>query len=728
MTTDAPGESPSGHRTARAWLDETATPSERATALVAAMTLDEKISQVHGNMETIDIYGRREDDGLAEAPPGVEDADQFDVKRHVAGIDELGIPRMRITNGPVGVGMGDGADAPPATSLPMTIGLAAGFDLKLVRRYGDLIGSETATYGQHVLEAPGLCLHRVPTAGRTFEYFSEDPYLTGAMGVQIIRAIQAHDVIAMAKHFVLNDTEYERFRVSVEIDEAVLREMYLLPFEMAVKDGQVAAVMSAYNRIRGVYATEYRYTLTDILRQEWGFDGYVQSDFWSTRSAAPSLNAGLDREMPDAKWLNRTNVRLALADTSLEEKTVDRALMRRFTQMFRFGQFGRPYEPGEVDAKAHGQISREIGRELMVLLKNDEHLLPLEPTGRIVVVGQSAFAEKACLGGGGSSKVEPIYIVDPVPGLRDVVGDLGGDATVDLAVVADDLSDLDGAVAAAREADTVIVMAGLVASEGEDLADMHQPNRQEELIAAILAAHPRTVVVLKDSNPVVMPWIDQAATVLEAWNQGTEDGHAVADVLFGVTNPCGKLPTTYPRSEDDLPTAGHPERYPGTDEGAGYPVMHYSEGREMGYRWYQAHGVAPLFCFGHGLSYTTFEIDELSVDAGSEPGQGPVTVRARVSNTGERAGKEVVQVFLELPEAENQPPRRLVAFTKVEVAPGEHRDVEVVIDPADTHHPLSVWSRVHESFVVPAGTFRMHVGTSSEATQHAGSFDVETHS
>src|SRR4051794_36976791 len=678
-----------------AWQDASLSARERAESLVAAMTLEQKIAQLHGAMETIDIYAM-----TADAAASGEDLDQLaaqiQIERHVPAIDELDIPRFRITNGPVGVGMGDGTPSPAATSLPMAIGLAAGFDPDLAHAYGDVIGSETATLGQHVLEGPGVCLHRTTIAGRNFEYFSEDPYLSGVMGVAVTKAIQAHDVIAMGKHYVLNDQEHERFRASVEADEHVLRELYLLPFEMLVKDADLAAIMSAYNRVRGVYATEYRYALTDILRTEWGFEGYVQSDFWSCRSAAGALNAGMDHEMPDAKWLNESNVKAALQDTSLEIETVDRALVRRYTHMFRFGQFERPYEPGEIDAQAHGAVSRRIGTEIAVLLKNERSLLPLDKdAGSIALIGQSAFVDEACLGGGGSSKVDPLYTVTPLDGMRDVLRDLGSSATATKVTVADDLSNLDEAKAAAETADVVVLMAGLIATEGADQPDANMLNDQNRLMVELLAINPTTVVVLKDSNPVLMPWIDKAPAVLEAWNQGAEDGHVVADLLFGVVNPSGKVPTTYPRSEDDTLYAGRPERYPGTIEEAGYPVIRYSEGLEMGYRWFQGQGIEPLFGFGFGLSYTTFEIADVSVSA-PDGANAPVTVTVTVNNTGPVVGAEVVQVYLGVPVA-GQPPKRLVAFQKVFVEPGASESVTITVDPMATNHPFGVWDYTAQS-------------------------------
>ncbi|CAL8977605.1 Thermostable beta-glucosidase B [Propionicimonas sp. T2.31MG-18] len=705
--------------TDRRWLDPSLPSRERATSLVAAMTLEQKIEQLHGAMETIDIYG------LASQATTAEEMDQLAaqirIERHVRGDEALGIPRFRITNGPVGVGMGDGTPSPPATALPMTIALAASFDPALATAYGDIIGEEAAALGQHVLEGPGVCLHRTAIAGRNFEYFSEDPYLSGVMGVQVTRAIQAHGVIAMAKHFVVNDQEHERFRTNVEVEEGVLRELYLLPFEMLVKDADIAAVMSSYNRVRGVYATENRYTLNDVLRREWGFEGYVQSDFWSCRSCAASLTAGMDHEMPDAKWLNEANVKAALADTSLEIGTVDRALVRRFTQMFRFGQFERPYAPVAIDAAANGARSRRIGEESAVLLKNEGGLLPLDAAsaGRILIVGQKDFVDDACQGGGGSSKVTPLYTVSPVDGMRDVLAGLGSAATVETFTVARDLSNLDAAVAAASTADTVIIMAGVVATEGADRPSIAMADDQDAMVSALLGRVGRTVVVLKDASPVLMPWLDRAPAVLEAWNQGAEDGHVVADLLFGVVNPSGKLPTTYPRSEDDTLHAGRPERYPGVDAGEGFPTITYSEGREIGYRWHQAQGIEPLFPFGYGLSYTTFSVADVTVSGTANDGSVPVVVEASVTNTGERAGAEVVQVYLGVPSP-GQPPRRLVGFAKVFLAPSQTSRVVLTIDPSATNHPLSVWSDAERAFVVPRGRFAVYVGTSSaDATEVA---------
>ncbi|MDK6233591.1 beta-glucosidase [Aerococcus sanguinicola] len=714
--------------TEQVWLDDSKSPKERAEALVAAMPLEDKIGQLHGGMKTINIYNIDMEamQNLSEEEYE-EQMTQLRVERHVKENEEFSIPRMRVTNGPVGVGMGDGYPSPKATALPMTIGVAASFDPQLAYEYGDIIGSETRTLGQHVLEGPAVCLHRLPISGRNFEYFSEDPYLSGRMGVEVTKAIQNHDVIAMGKHFVLNDQEDERFRHSVEASDQVMRELYLLPFEMLVKDGKISSIMSSYNRIRGVYGTEYRETLTEILRHEWDFEGYVQSDFWSTRSAAPSLNAGLDLEMPDAKWFNEDNIKAALEDQSLEEKTIDRALIRRFTQMFRFNQFDWEYNPGEIDAKGHGERARKIGQASAVLLKNDKKLLPVEPADydHILLVGQEKFAGQACNGGGGSSKVEPIYTVKPEDGLKDVLSDLGAKTELETVIVADNLSNIEEALAKAKEADLVIIMAGIVASEGFDLAKPSLPNQQDIMVEQLLAVNSQSILVLKDSTPVLMPWIDDAHTVLETWNQGTEDGHVAADLIFGLANPSGKVPTTYAKREEDLLYYDHPERHPGVDEGDGYPVIRYSEGLEMGYRWYQANDIEPLFPFGYGLSYTDFEVTDVELKRTEDQAKDAAfEVTATVSNTGDRDGAEVVQVYLGIPQ-DQQPPKRLIAFQKVQLEAGHSKAISITIDPKASHHPLSVWDRGAHDFVIPNGDFTLYVGTSSEDNSASFNFTIE---
>ena len=321
-------------------------------------------------------------------------------------------------------------------------------------------------------------------------------------------------------------------------------------------------------------------------------------------------------------------------------------------------------------------------------------------------------------------KGAPFNAETPLDGMRDVLSGLSGSATVTKLTVTDDLANLDDAKRAAATADAVIIMAGLVATEGEDQPDMIMLNDQNRLIAEVGPVNPTTVIVLKDSNPVLMPWIDAVPAVLETWNQGQEDGHAVADLLFGVVNPSGKLPTTYPRSQDDTLVAGRTERYPGTDEGDGYPVIRYSEGLQMGYRWFQSQDIEPLFPFGFGLSYTTFDLSEVSVDPGNHPGRSSITVCATVTNTGETTGAEVVQVYLGLPGAAHQPPKRLIGFRKVTVEPGTSRPTEIIVDPAATNHPLSVWSRGDHAFVTIPGEYVIHVGTSSDNTPSQHRFTV----
>jgi beta-glucosidase len=692
------------------WMDPSLSPAQRADLLVGAMTLDQKIAQLHGQRSTI-----------PELP------ECGTAGRHVPGIPALGIPTFRITNGPVGLGGGDCSPQDKATALPVALALAAGFDPALAYEFGNLMGGEARTLGLHELEGPGMNMARVGQGGRNFEYLGEDPILAGTIAASEIRGIQSNGIIAMAKHYVLNDQEQNRQGIKVRIDNRVLHELYLLPYEMSVKDGDVGSIMCSYNRIGDVYACDNAYTLTDVLRGQWGFQGYVQSDFGATHSTALSLNAGEDFEMSGAVWYTPALVNAALSDGSLSMATIDRALKRRYLQMFRFGIFDRPIARGIIDATANGAKAREIGEQLAVLLKNDGNLLPLDASRirSIALIGQQTFAGAAAAGGGGSSRVSPLYTVTPLQGLQNVLASLGSPASVNLVIVADDNRNLDAAKAAASAADVVIVMAGVVTSEGRDRPSLALPNNQDALIAGIAGAAPgKTVLVMKDADPVLMPWIDQTPAVLEAWLPGQEDGNVVANLLFGVANPSGKLPVTYPKLASDTPTST-PDRYPGVVVD-GFPTVYYAEGLEMGYRWYDAQRIAPQFAFGHGLSYTSFAISKLEVTPKTSDGTHPILVQFFVENTGKVAGAEVPQVYFGFPSAAGEPPKRLVAFQKVWLAPGEKKRIQLTIDPAATSHPLGIFDATAQQWKVVDGAYEVYVGNSSANVTLTDSITVRT--
>jgi beta-glucosidase len=722
------------------WMNAALAPERRTALLLAAMTPEEKLAQLTG------------------APGIIPEIPQCYGARHVPGIPRLKVPTFRITNGPVGVGQSDCVPpdtrglpmgalmttlAPKATALPSAMAVAASFDRAVATRFGDVIGRETRDLGLHVLEGPGLNLARVPQGGRNFEYFGEDPFLTGTMAVAEIRAMQAHGVIAMAKHFVANEQETARASSNSVVDERALHELYLLPFEMAVKEGQVASLMCAYNRVNGPYACEHRQLLTDVLRGQWKFGGYVQSDFFAVKSAAPTLKAGMDHEMPGIvipnlppgvsirTWLTPANVQAAIDRGELAMADVDTALARRYRQMFRLGIFDRPVALSPIDTARHARLAREIGEQSAVLLKNTGNLLPLDAKSirSIALIGQAEYATKAVAGCcGGSSDVIPYATVTPLDGVKRALAELKSGAAASLTVVTNDNKNLADAVAAARAADVAVVLAGTLSEEGRDLKTIALRNDQDAIISAVAAASPRTVVVLKDNASALLPWIDAVPAVLEAWFPGQTDGDIVARLLFGLATPSGKLPVTFPRAERDLPVTT-PRQWPGVDsagqspqiggEGfgmatAGGPyTVEYSEGLRIGYRWFDDRGIAPLFPFGHGLSYTTFAIADLAVSPRASDGTRPITVELTVRNTGRRRGAEVPQVYLSLPASAGEPPKRLVGFEKVWLDPGQSRRVRVVIDPSAANHPLGVWDPGSRSWKTPAGAYRVHVGRSA---------------
>jgi len=801
----------------QAAIDDTAkegVANRRANLLLAAMTKEQKMQQLTGSGPEI----------LPELP-------QCFGARHVRGIAALGIPTLRITNGPVGLGQNDCVDvsvasgsnpfaafthpsSAKATALPSALGAAASFDPGVAATYGDLIGTEMNNLALHVFEAPGVNLARVPVLGRNFEYFGEDPFLTGSMGVAEVKAIQAKGLIAMAKHFVGNEQETNRQRIQETIDRQALRELYLLPFEMAVKDGKTASIMCAYNYVNGTSSCQSKELLTDVLRNDWGFTGYVQSDFFALKSGVGSMQAGMDHEMPLPQFWSPANLDAALAAGSITPPMIDKALERRYTQMFKAGIFDRALVQSAIDFTGNGKVARDIGTKAAVLLQNNG-ALPISSTVRdVVVVGKATqiYAQQAVAGGsligksmgsgGGSSDVVPNYTVAPVEGIKNTLAALGNTtATVRLILVddANSTATIDGttvsfaqALAAAASADSVIVMAGTISEEGADRLTTADGSTQGSqvvpmasgakasdgssldwyasstsstyatvtgsnavknsqtvaMIQAIVGATSttartmvqKTALVLKDNAGVAMdPALVGTAgpSILEVWFPGQEDGNIVADLLFGVKNPSGKLPVTFPFVGKSFLDNVSQAQYPGVVAADGVTQsVNYTEGLHIGYRWYDANisgqcavasGTNPCvaFPFGHGLSYTTFSVTSPSVTLSS----ARYDVKVKVTNNGSVAGAEVVQVYLSLPAGASsvglaQPPKRLVGFQKVELAPGASQDVTISINPAATHHPLSVWSTTTNLWVTPAGTYTVQVGTSSSAKDlvQAGTF------
>jgi beta-glucosidase len=781
-------------------VNKEAIANRRAKLLIAAMSLPQKMQQLTGANPEI----------LPELP-------QCFGARHVSGIAALNIPTFRITNGPVGLGQNDCVSASikekmlsgfgtisisaaygdptsaKATALPSAMGVAASFDPKVASLFGNVIATEMNNLGLHVFEAPGVNLARLPILGRNFEYFGEDPYLSGTMAASETRAIQSKGLIAMAKHFAANEQETNRLTIQETVAPQVLRELYLLPFEMAVKDAKVAALMCSYNYLNGQSACENRMLLTDVLRRDWGFTGYVQSDFFAVKSTVATLANGLDHEMPKPGFWAPDKLSAALDKGDLNVAQIDTALERRYTQMFKAGIFDRPLVQTPIDFAGGGRTAREIGARAAVLLQNNG-ALPLSKDARsVVLIGKASqvYAQQAVAGGavvgeamgggGGSSDVVPTYTVSPVEGLRNALGEK---AAVKLILVddANQTATIDGktasfadAVAAAAGADAVVMMAGTIAEEGADRAtftnadgkllaagaalgsgldwytqrsnkislttgaNAAKDSRTNAMIAALLAARStsgrtmaaKSVLVLKDNAGVALPPAlvgPRGPAILEVWFPGQEDGNIVADLLFGKANPSGKLPVTFPITGKGFLDRTSASQFPGVAaaDGKGQTVT-YSEQLAIGYRWYDANtgggcavaaGKNPCvaFPFGHGLSYTSFAVakPQLSQDGA----KGIWRATARVTNTGKRAGAEVVQVYLSLPASANavgakQPPRRLVGFGRIDLAPGASGDVSIVIDPSASNHPLSVWDERAGKWTIPQGNFTVWMGRSS---------------
>ena len=804
------------------WMDPGRPAAERADLLVREMTLDEKVSMLHAVSDS------------AHA-------------RETLPIPGLCIPALRLSNGSSGVGAG-GPVQPQATALPAPLGLAASFDPAVAFRYGAVMGRETRSIGRNLQEGPDINLARVPLNGRTFEAYGEDPHLAGEIAAGTVRGIQSEGTIGEPKHYLANNQEIDRNKVDERIDERTLREIYLPAFEAAVKQGGAGAVMCAKNKINGSYACEHDELLQGVLKDEWGFRGFVVSDFSSCHDTIRCAFGGLDFELPSGA---RYGVRLkaAVEADQVPGAVLDDHVHRVLETMLRFGLFERQPGTRPIDAARGGADSRAAAEAGTVLLKNDRGVLPLD-TQRdrsIALIGPGSHTAVAI--GGGSTGVAPLYTVSPLQAITRRVGsratinaahgmgpvDLGpqpalpantvqpkgggpgdrgwtaryydnttwsgdpvltrtdqwvdmdpsggipapglgpdrwsirwtatftapadGDYTFHLTNRARAKLFLDGstvidngggfpgvtksatvhltagqphtirvdwakaggaamielawkppanapnveieeAAEAARKSDVAVVFVANKDTEGIDRPDLSLPGHQDALVQAVAAANPRTIVVLNTGSPVTMPWLDDVAGVLEMWYPGEEAGNAAASVLFGDTNPSGKLPITFPKRLADTPTST-PEQYPGV---GGTAV--YSEGLNVGYRHYDNRGVEPLFPFGYGLSYTRFRLDDLKVSV--QPA-GPVTATVEVTNTGDRRGGEVVQVYVGGADGPAGPPRRLEGFAKVALDPGERRKVTVDLGP----RAFARWDSDRDDWVQPVGSYTVYTGTSS---------------
>ncbi|MGH9589738.1 MAG: glycoside hydrolase family 3 C-terminal domain-containing protein, partial [Terracidiphilus sp.] len=613
--------------------------------------------------------------------------------REIQGIPRLGIPTLRVTNGPVGAGPGDMRIQAPATALPSALALLATWDPRLAAEFGRVAGSETADLGEQLLEGPAVNITRVARNGRNFEYFGEDPFLSGRMAVAEIRAIQQQGVMAQVKHFTANSQETDRKTINELIGLRALHEIYLPAFEAAVKQGGAASVMCAYPSVDGEFNCQDAYLLKEVLRDEWGFKGLVQSDYTATRSTIPAALAGLDLEMKHDSHYD-ADMKTAVEIGALPMFALDNLLIPRYAEMFRFGTFDRPATTKPIPADEDGAVARSIAEQSAVLLKNAGHQLPLHPDAIHSIALIGPYAGAAMTGGGGSSHVKPIYTVTPIDGLRKR-------APASVTITYNDGADPAAAAALAARCDVAIVMVGNHDSEGHDRPTLSLPDNQDQLIDSVAAANPHVIVILKTGGPVLMPWLNKVPAVLEAWYPGEEDGNAVADLLFGKADPSGKLTMTFPKSEGDTP-AHTPQTYPGVDGAA-----IYSEGMEVGYRWYDARHIEPLFPFGFGLSYTTFTLTHLTISP--EDAKGDVHVGLTVTDTGPVAGAEVVQVYIADPGSASEPPHQLKGFAKVDLKPGENKHILMVLVP----RAFSIWDTAANRWNLVPGRYAVFAGDSS---------------
>ncbi|AXE95578.1 beta-glucosidase family protein [Paraburkholderia terricola] len=690
----------------------------RADTLVSRMTLDEKLQFIHSKY------------AMSAVPGGGAG--------YIQGVPRLGIPDLNMVDSAAG----SGSTSQASTTFPATIALAASWDRRLSSDFGKQVAIQLRAQGFGMGLGGGTNLAREPRGGRLFEYLGEDPLLAGEMLAERTDGTQRQKVIATIKHYAGNEQEHNRGGGNSQIDERTLRELYLLPFEIAARRAQPGSVMCSYNRLNGDYACENAHLLNDVLKNEWRFEGQVQSDWGATHSTAKAINAGLDEEedVGSTVYLTPDAVRQAIANGSVSTARLDDMVRRKLYVMIRTGVMDDPPKGGAaIDFAGANAFVQAVAEQSMVLLKNDNNQLPLSAASlsRIAVIG--GHADAAVLTGGGSGNTR-----DPVTGafagcggltfgtstgcswwtnpwlklntpIVAAIRALAPSAQVSFAGNSDQQTpfraytqqEIDQAAALAARSDVAIVVVAQPA--GEDFGDLQSlslanPSNQDALVDAVAHANPRTIVVVESGNPVLMPWKHRVAAIVEAWYPGEGGGNAIANVLFGKVNPSGKLPVTFPVRDQDTPTWGQ--------SGAFEPDPVYAEKLNMGYRWYDAKNITPMFEFGYGLSYTHFSYSGLSVKHRPD---GAIDVSFTVRNDGRMAGAEVPQVYLGVPYRD-EPPRRLVGWEKIGLNPGEARHVRITVTP----RMQSVWDTSRNGWrYVPGGT--VYVGASSRDIRLQGS-------
>lgn len=695
------------------WMNQSLSPDERAELVLKEMTVDEKLNMLHGQ-------------GMPGWGPPLPNAYLGNGGAgFVLGIERLGLPFIQISDAAYGV-RSSAANGRYSTALPSNLASAASWDPQAACGYGALIGRELRAQGYNMSLGGGANLTREPRNGRTFEYMGEDPILAGTLVGNRIKCEQAQYVIGHIKHYALNDQESGRNQVDVLIDRRSMRESDLLAFEIGIEIGQPGAVMCSYNLLNGDYACQSKYLLTDLLKNDWHFKGFVISDWGATHSTVEASAAGLDNEEP-LGLLFGEKFKAALQAGQIPASQLDDHVRRILRSEFAAGIIDHPVQKSMIDVEAGFETSRTIAEQSIVLLKNKDRSLPLDRNAlhSIAVIGEKA--DTSMISGGGSAQVDPPgpppqwlqHIWFPTSPLKAVRA-----KAPKAKVTFDSGADPVKAAAVAKQADIAIVFAHQWTSEDMDLPNLSLPNNQNQIIEQVAASNPHTIVVLETGSAATMPWLNKVSGVLEAWYAGSKGADAVANVLFGDVNPSAKLPMTFPNSEQDLPhpTLVKPPHLPNPPDTFNHPELakatcsvRYDEGVKVGYKWYDAEKKSVLFPFGYGLSYTTYAYSALSVTPGKE-----TTIRFTVKNTGNRAGEEISEVYAAFPQAANEPPKRLVGWSKVHLDPGESKEVTVQV-PAKY---LSIFDEAQNTWKLLPGSYKFLVGASSQdlPLQHSANY------